>query len=150
MKPEKHIVGWSEYIDLPDWGIYGLKAKMDTGARSSALHVEDLRELKGDRVSFRVILNRKKRMHFVKVRTRVERWSRVRSSTGKYTLRCFVRTTMRVGPVEKEIELSLVSREHMLFRMLIGRKSLEKDFLIDAGRRNLLSGKHVKMKKGKS
>ena len=70
----------------------------------------------------------------------------MRSSTGHYTVRCFVKTRIRLGPVEKEIELSLVSRERMLYRMLLGRRALARDFLVDVSRRRVL-GERVKAKK---
>ncbi|MCC5874957.1 MAG: ATP-dependent zinc protease, partial [Candidatus Sumerlaeia bacterium] len=62
-----------------------------------------------------------------------------RSSSGEITERPFVRTRVQIGPVVKVVEVSLVSREKMLFRMLLGRKALEKDFLVDVGRRRVLT-----------
>lgn len=132
----KLIVGWSEYIDLPDWKINGLKAKVDTGARTSALHVEDIEKIPGNKVRFHVVLSRKKPRR-IGVIAKIAKQARVRSSTGEYKMRYFVTTTLRLGTVEKEIELSLVSREKMLFRMLIGRKALEKDFLVDVSHRSM-------------
>ena len=143
---EPSIIGWSEYIDFPDWDISQLKAKVDTGARTSALHVENLVEHDDGWVTFDVMLHRRrpeKRQH---VRTRVVKVARVRSSTGHYSERCFVRTRIRIGTVQKEIEFSLVSRDKMLFRMLLGRKALERDFWVDVSRRNLLT-RRVRTKK---
>lgn len=137
----KEIIGWTEYIDFPVWGIKGIKAKIDTGARSSALHVEDLKELPGGWVEFDVIIDRRKSHRRVGVRCRVIKWARVRSSTGVYTRRCFVKAKIRIAHVEKEIEVSLVSREAMLFRMLLGRKALEDDFLVDVNHRARLTEK---------
>lgn len=137
VRKNKVLVGWSEYVDLPDWEIKDLKAKVDTGARTSALHVEDLVQLPDDWVEFYVVVSNRKVIRRRHVRARVLRWSRVRSSTGVYRKRCFVRAKLRLGGVEKEIELSLVSREKMLFRMLIGRKALEHDFLVDVGKRSI-------------
>ncbi len=134
----KLLIGWTEYVSLPAWGIQELRAKVDTGARTSALHVTGLERLAGNRVRFEVILSRKQAHKRVTVETVACKWARVRSSTGIYRRRCFVRTLLRIGPVEKEIELSLVNREKMLFRMLIGRKALEHDFLVDASQRRLL------------
>ena len=125
------VVGWNEYVDLPEWGIRGLRAKMDTGARSSALHVEKIEELPGDRVRFDVVLDRNgARRH---VSAAIVRRSRVRSSTGHLTTRIMVRTTVRIGPVDRAVELSLVDREKMIYRMIIGRSSLSGRFLIDVG-----------------
>ena len=144
-KQARTLIGWSEYIDLPDWGIKDLKAKVDTGARTSALHVEDLVVRPDGHVEFHVILDRKvrRRRH---VRAPIVKWAKVRSSTGVYRTRCFVAARMRLGDIDKVIELSLVSREKMLFRMLIGRKALEHDFLIDVGKRSV-HGKPKKTKK---
>jgi hypothetical protein len=144
---EKIAIGWSEYVDFPDWEVRGLKAKVDTGARTSALHVENLKREDGDWVTFEVILNRNKLHKHVKVRARVSKWAKVRSSNGEYKLRCFVKTRIRLGPVEKEIEVTLVSRQKMVFRMLIGRKALEKDFIVDVSRRHALGEKPRKKKK---
>ncbi len=134
---EPVLIGWNEYVDLPDWGIRGLRAKVDTGARSSALHVENIEELPRDRVRFDVVLHRLKRDRRVHVVARVIRRSRVRSSTGHYTHRIFVRTRLRLGEVEREVELSLVDREKMIFRMLLGRSALAGAFWIDVAHRAL-------------
>jgi hypothetical protein len=85
------------------------------------------------------MLHRKRLERRQHVRTRIVKVARVRSSTGQYTERCFVSTRIRIGTVEKEIEFSLVSRDKMLFRMLLGRKALERDFWVDVSRRNLVT-----------
>jgi hypothetical protein len=132
------LIGWNEYVDLPEWGIKGLRAKVDTGARSSALHVENIRELPRNRVRFDVVLHRKKRDRRVHVTTQIARRGRVRSSTGHYETRIFVRAPVRIGPVEREVEVSLVDRERMIFRMLLGRTALAGPFLIDPDRSKVL------------
>lgn len=124
------MIGWNEYVDLPEWGVTGLRAKVDTGARSSALHVEDLEELGHGRVRFEVVLDRQ-RGRRKRVEAHVRRRGRVRSSTGRYTNRIFVVTTLKLGPILREVELSLVDRERMNFRMLLGRSALAGNFLVD-------------------
>ena len=131
------LIGWNEYVDLPDWGVRNLRAKIDTGARTSALHVEHLRELSPNRVAFDVILDRRKSHRRVHVTARVARRGRVRSSTGHYETRIFVKTRLRLGPVEREIEVNLVDRGSMIYRMLLGREALGAPFLIDASHRAL-------------
>jgi hypothetical protein len=144
------LIGWNEYVDIPDWGVKRLRAKVDTGARSSALHVEDIRELPRGRVRFDVVLHRLKRDRRVRVTTRIARRGRVRSSTGHYEMRIFVVAPLRIGPVERDVEVSLVDRERMIFRMLLGRSALTGPFLIDPAKRHLLHPpRRLKKKKRK-
>jgi len=146
---EPVLIGWTEFVDLPGWNVSRLRAKIDTGARSSALHVEDIEELARDRVRFTVILHREKRDRRVRVTARIRRRSRVRSSNGIVETRYFVRTLLRLGPVEREIELSLVNRGKMNHRMLLGRTALSGPFLIDVDHRMLLTRKKRRKKKKK-
>lgn len=149
-KKERVVIGWNEYVDLPDWKITGLKAKVDTGARTSALHVDDISELSRDRVRFDVILHRKHTDRRVTIEVPVLRRASVRSSTGLKETRYFVKTRIRLGTVEKEIEVSLAARGPMLFRMLLGRNALTGDFLIDPGHRALATVRPSRKKKAKS
>ncbi len=141
------LIGWNEYVDIPEWGIRGLRAKVDTGARSSALHVEHIERLPHGRVRFEVVLHREKRDRRVRVEARVVRQARVRSSNGEFSYRLFVRTRLRLGEVDEEVELSLVDRGRMIHRMLIGRTALDGRFLIDVGHRNLLTKPPKRKKK---
>lgn len=136
---QKTVIGWLEMVDFPAWGIEGLKAKVDTGARTSALHVEELMVGRGGIAHFVVVLSRRYAHRRVRVSAPVVKWGRVRSSTGQYSVRCFIRTRIRIGHVEKEIDISLVSREKMMFRMLVGRTALERDFLVDVSKRHILT-----------
>ena len=138
---ERTLIGYAERVDLPDWGIRDLRAKVDTGARTSALHVDNIARLSNDRVQFDVVVNRKthRKKHVV---TRLTRVGQVRSSSGRAETRYFVSTTLRLGEVEKEIEISLASRHSMQFRMLLGRSALGHDFVIDPGRRYAQSDHH--------
>lgn len=129
------LIGSMEYVRLPDWRIGRLRAKVDTGARTSALHVEELEELPGDRVRFEVAMHRSDRCRSVQVETPVVRRSAVRSSSGQLEERIFVRTRILLGAVEREIEVSLTSRHSMRFRMLLGRSALKGTFVVDPGRR---------------
>lgn len=133
----KAVVGWSEYLDFIDWGVYNLPVKLDTGAKSSALHVEKLTFLSDGKVQFDIVLSRKKAELHRHVTAKISRWGRVRSTTGHYTQRCFVKTRMRMAGIEKEIEVSLVSREAMIYRMILGRTALEHDFIVDVSKRRL-------------
>lgn len=132
------MIGVTEYVDIPAWRILRLRAKIDTGARSSALHVENIRELGGGRVRFDVRLSRSESDRRVTVESRIARRGQVRPSSGEPEERIFVAVKVRIGPVEREIELSLVDRGRMIFRMLIGRRALAEAFLVDPGRRYVL------------
>ena len=148
-RQEPVLIGWTEYVDLPDWGVKNIRAKIDTGARSSALHVENIEEKSGW-VRFDVIARRTSRDRVTHVRTRVARRSRVRSSNGAIETRLFVKTRLRLGPVERDIEVSLVDRGKMIHRMLLGRTALHGPFLIDVNRRMLLTPKKRKKDHGRA
>jgi hypothetical protein len=131
MRRKKTVVGWRERVDLPEWGVKGILAKVDTGARTSAIHVENLRHTSKGHVAFDVVLSRKKDAKTTTVTAKIVRETRIRPSTGHYQERIVVATKMRLGKKTKTIEMTLVSRPHMICRMLIGRSALEGDFLVD-------------------
>ena len=137
-RPEPRIIGVAEYVDFPDWGVKSLRARVDTGARTSALHVENVRLLADSRVRFDVRLRRDDPSARVTVETKVSRRTAVRSSTGEAEARLFVKAHVRLGGREQLIEVGLVDRRHMLYRMLLGRSALERRFLVDVSRRYAL------------
>lgn len=139
IRPKRPLIGWREFVSFPAWGVEGIEAKIDTGAQTSAIHVEDVKVLHDDRVRFHLVISRRKPFRHVLVRAPLVRVTRVRSSTGHVQERHVVLADVSIGPVRKRIEVSLVARDKMLCRMLLGRSALE-DFLIDANRRYVLGG----------
>lgn len=130
-------IGWKESIDLPDWGIRHITAKADTGARRSAIDVKHIIELSDNRVQFDIVLHRKNRNFTQTVVSPIAHQTHVRSSNGQQHERYFVTTKIKIGRITKTIELSLVDRKNMTCRMLLGRKALEGDFLIDSSQTHL-------------
>lgn len=130
-------IGWRERVNLPDWGVFGLAAKIDTGARTSAIHVENIEVTGESSIKFDVILSRKQLHRRVTVATDWVRRARIRSSSGEVQERFVVTTRLVMGGIEKQIELSLVSRQKMLCRMLLGRSALGDDFAINAAEKYL-------------
>lgn len=130
MHQGRAVIGWRERVALPDWGIPSLIAKIDTGARTSSIHVADIREIEDGLVEFEVVLGRRDKHRHVTVQAPFVRHSRIRSSNGEVTERYVVRTKMILAGKEKEIEINLTSRDNMLVRMLIGRTALGADFAI--------------------
>lgn len=136
------VIGWKEYLDLPELGVFGLKAKVDTGARTSALHVTDLRVLDpredgSAEIEFSVPLHRADPAAAVRARARMLRSVKVTDSGGTSEVRPVIETELVLGAVRKPILLTLTDRTGMLFRMLVGRKALEGDFLVDVAARYL-------------
>ena len=134
----KLIIGWREMISIPEWGITQLRAKMDTGARSSAIDVASSEILPEGRVRFEVVLDRKKRDQKRIIEAPISRMTSIRSSTGETRDRLMVLVKVKIGPIVKPVEFSLVCRENMLCRALLGRRALEGDFLVDSTRKNIL------------
>ena len=133
----KTVIGWKETVDLLDWGVRHLVAKIDTGARRSSIDATRIRESEGGFVEFDLMLHRRKRSLRQRVRAPVSHTAKVKSSNGQVGLRYFVLARTRIGGMVKEIDVSLVDRDGMTCRMLIGRRSLEDDFLVDSGSRYL-------------
>lgn len=136
----KHTIGWREYIDLPEWHVRNLKVKVDTGARSSCLHVENIKEYKTGHVKFDIVMGSKNRHRHIK--TEIIKKGYVKSSNGERARRWFVQTIIKIGPVQKQVVFSLVDRTKMNFRALLGRKALEDDFIVDVNKSYALGHKH--------
>lgn len=122
---EPIVVGWREVVAFPDWGIPRVRAKIDTGARTSAIHAAHIDELPDGRVRFEVVTRERPERRSIWVEATPVRRTIIKPSSGERQVRIVCRTRMRVGPLEREIELSLVSREGMLCRLLVGRTALE-------------------------
>lgn len=124
------IIGWREWVELPDWSLK-LKAKADTGAKSSAIDCAEITELPGNRVRFTVRLDRKDRK-LITLEEDIRLRKRVRSSSGEPTDRIFVSTTLHLAGIQKQIMVSLVCRKRMIHRLLLGREALGNDFFVNS------------------
>ena len=138
-------IGWREWVALPQLGVSTIKAKIDTGARTSSLHtgrIEVYRDRGAERVRFTVHPLQETTEVELVCETDVVDYRRITNSGGRSEYRYVVRTPIRVGSEEWPIELSLTNRESMTFRMLLGRTALRGHLLIDAGRSYLTGVRH--------
>lgn len=130
------VVGWREWVGLPDLRIRRIKAKVDTGARSSSLHAFHVQEFDRDGepwVRFKVHPVQRKSEPVVEAEAAVLEFRTVRSSSGKAVLRPVIVTHLELLGVTWPVELTLANRDEMGFRMLLGRQAFRGRFLVDAG-----------------
>jgi len=139
--PEIPIVGWRERVALPDWGIRNVRAKIDTGARTSAIDVAQIEELEDGRIRFEVVTRTEPVRKTRWIEADPVRRANIKPSHGVAQKRFVCSTTLRMGEVEREIEVSLVCRKNMLCRMLVGRTALSGVVLVDPSRKYALTGK---------
>ena len=131
------VLGWREWVGLPDLGVGAIKAKLDTGARSSALHtfdVETFRKRGRSMVRFAVHPIQRSNLNSLVCEAEVVDEREVRSSSGTLQKRLVIATTVSLMETEHSIELTLARRDQMGFRLLLGRQALAHRFLVDSGR----------------
>ncbi len=136
-KKELPILGWREWITLPDLHIDHIKAKVDTGARTSALHATDIRYFKRKGhswVRFKIHPTQRSKKLEIECEAPIVEKRKIKSSVGISTDRPVILTRIDIGNFHGEIELTLVDRDIMGFRMLLGRQAMRGHFLVDPGR----------------
>lgn len=133
------IIGWREKVSLPRLGVGTFSAKIDTGARSAALHATNI-ERDEHHVNF--VLPLPKRHHHCRLPLKGMR--RVKSSNGQIETRAVVETDVKIGKITLRIDVTLTDRTDMGVAMLIGRSSLGHDFLVHPTKTNLLSPRNRK------
>jgi hypothetical protein len=135
------LIGWKEYVEFPEWGLRRVKAKVDTGARTSALDVTRYvleRRAGGLVARMELALNRRRPDRLATVETPVLRLAVVTSSDGVREERPVIEAAVRLGPVERRIRLTVTDRSGMLFPMLLGREALAGSFVVDVSRKYVL------------
>jgi len=149
------LIGWRERLALPGLGVSSVKAKIDTGARSSALHAFDIEffDRNGETfVRFKVHPAQKNKKKTITVEAKLLDKRPVRSSSGEAETRPVIETVVATASQQWPIELTLTNRDVMGFRMLLGRQAVRSRFLVDSGRSYLQSSppKHKLKRSAKS
>lgn len=140
-KKEKTRIGWREWVGFPELGIDRIKAKIDTGARTSAVHafrVRKLDDVDEPRVEFFLHPVQRKRHPEIRCVAPITDERIVTSSNGEHETRYVIITSMRLGDKIRSIELTLSDREQMGFRLLIGRAAIRDSCVVDPGSSFLL------------
>lgn len=139
---EPRLLGWREWVSMPDLGLPAIKAKLDTGARTSALHAFDIAEAVDDAgvpvVRFSTRPLQRNDALVIRCEAPLVDKRRVTDSGGHRADRYVIRTDLVLGKASRSIELTLTDRADMLFRMLVGRTALVPDHAVVPARSFLL------------
>ncbi len=138
------VIGWREWVALPDLGVPFVKAKIDTGARSSSLHAFDIETVKRDGqkfARFKMTPRQSNDDHVVEAEAEVLEVRSIRSSNGEVSKRPVIITHVEVLGNKWPIEVTLASRVEMDFRMLLGRDAIRGRYWVDSGR-SFCGGRH--------
>ncbi len=137
LRQDARAIGWREWLAIPEWEVARIKAKIDTGARTSALHADSLHYFtRGgvEMVRFKVHPHQRSFRNTVTVEAAIVDKRVVRSSNGEEDLRPVVRTHVEIHGVCWPIEVTLARRKLMGFRMLLGREAMWDRFIVDPSR----------------
>ena len=129
------VVGWVEKIQLAD-GKSPLKAKLDTGAKTSSINAKIIKIFKKDHdekdwVIYRISIDSKTDETF---ESRVTRWVRIKTKTGKYIRRPVITMRFCLGAITMEGEVNLANRSHFIYPVLIGRNMIQDNVVIDVSK----------------
>lgn len=130
----KILVGWREWVQLPELGILAIKAKVDTGARTSCLHTFRIQEYEknGEKwVKFMIHPIQDDNDTEQECHAKVIDMRTVRDSGGHDSFRYVIKTPLVIGELCYPIEITLTARDKMVFRMLLGRTAMEGHLLVD-------------------
>ena len=141
--------GWREWVALPELGILHIKAKVDTGARSSALHAFEVRPFVVDgiqRIEFFIHPHQRDNETVLVCTADVVDQRSVTDSGGHKEDRWVISTLLKIGPHFWPIEMTLTARDDMRFRMLLGRTAIKRRALVDSSRSYRVGKKPKKAK----
>jgi hypothetical protein len=130
----KVVIGWREWIRFPDFSGVRVRAKIDTGARTSALHAANIKVFEQDgrpMVSFDMFPRARSTETIVPCMAPLIARRRIRNSGGQETFRYIIETNIEIGGDVWPIEISLTQRDRLQLRMLLGRTALGGRYLVD-------------------
>ncbi len=130
----KILVGALELCDLPDLNICGLETRIDTGAKTSSLHVDNIREFEQDGqpwIEFDIHPDVHQVERVVKRTAQVKAQRKIKSSTGHTEARYVIHTRIHLADQEWDIEVTLTDRSGMTYLMLLGREAMAGRILVD-------------------
>lgn len=140
MAEHKTIIGWQEWVSLPNIAIPAIKAKVDTGARTSSLHANRIEHFQKNGIPyihFEVHPIQKNNTIVLSCEAPLIDKRQVRSSCGEEEYRPVIIATITLGDIRWEIELNLTNRDYMGYRMLLGRNAMKNHLIIDPSERFL-------------
>ena len=149
MIEDKKTIGWREWLAFPELGISAIKAKVDTGARTSCLHaffVEPFEEQGRSWVRFGIHPLQGDTGEEIICQSPVKDRRVVRDSGGHEEFRYVIETEIILGGETQRAEVTLTDRDSMKFRALLGRTAIRGRYVVDAGR-SFLQGKRKKRRR---